>query len=167
VPTITVSKGDQINLAVSPFGGSDGAAATKIVQNDLVLAGYFTVARLVENLYPFSTFPMYAGDHTDSASRILAREADGSVHEALAYAAWSCEEPPDLDREPERCAALPRYFTIPYVDREIEAHIREHTRPEEGGTPVTIVRRVFRFPSGPGPARVEDCEIGRCRAVRR
>jgi len=43
VPTITVSKGDQINLAVSPFGGSDGAAATKIVQNDLVLAGYFTL----------------------------------------------------------------------------------------------------------------------------
>src|ERR1041385_2037705 len=43
VPTITVSKGDQINLAVSPFGGSDGAAATKIVQNDLALAGYFTL----------------------------------------------------------------------------------------------------------------------------
>ena len=41
VPTITVSKGDQINLAVSPLGGSDGAAATKIVQNDLALSGYF------------------------------------------------------------------------------------------------------------------------------
>jgi TolB protein len=43
VPTITVSKGDQINLTVSPLGGSDGAAATKIVQNDLALAGYFTL----------------------------------------------------------------------------------------------------------------------------
>ena len=43
VPTITVSKGDQINLVVSPLDGSDGAAATKIVQNDLALAGYFTL----------------------------------------------------------------------------------------------------------------------------
>ena len=41
VPTITVSKGDQINLAVSPLDGSDGATATKIVQNDLALSGYF------------------------------------------------------------------------------------------------------------------------------
>jgi TolB protein len=41
VPTITVSKGDQINLAVSPLEGGEGAAATKIVQNDLALSGYF------------------------------------------------------------------------------------------------------------------------------
>ena len=41
VPTITVSKGDQINLAVSPLGGGEGAAATKVVQNDLALSGYF------------------------------------------------------------------------------------------------------------------------------
>ena len=41
VPTITVSKGDQINLAVSPLGGAEGAPATKVVQNDLALSGYF------------------------------------------------------------------------------------------------------------------------------
>jgi TolB protein len=41
VPTITVSKGDQINLSVSPLGGAEGGAATKIVQNDLTLSGYF------------------------------------------------------------------------------------------------------------------------------
>ena len=41
VPTITVSKGDQINLSISPLSGADGAAATKIVQNDLTLSGYF------------------------------------------------------------------------------------------------------------------------------
>ena len=41
VPTITVSKGDQINLSVSPLDGGEGAAATKIVQNDLALSGYF------------------------------------------------------------------------------------------------------------------------------
>ena len=43
VPTITVSKGDQINLSVTPLGGGDGPVATKIVQNDLTLSGYFTL----------------------------------------------------------------------------------------------------------------------------
>ena len=41
VPTITVSKGDQINLSVLPLDGGEGPAATKIVQNDLALSGYF------------------------------------------------------------------------------------------------------------------------------
>src|SRR5262245_58485788 len=43
LPTITVSKGDRINLAVSPLGGGDGAAATKTLQNDLTLSGFFTL----------------------------------------------------------------------------------------------------------------------------
>jgi hypothetical protein len=137
----------------------------------LVLAGYFIVARLVENLYPFSTFPMYAAEREATASRILARELDGSVHEIDEYAAWSCEEPLDLAAEPDRCAALARYATIPYIDREIEARIRELERAapmaDPAGAPVTLVRRVFRFPDGPGKARVEDCALGRCKAVRR
>jgi hypothetical protein len=41
-PTITVSKGNKINLIVSPLTGSEGAAITKILQNDLMLSGYFT-----------------------------------------------------------------------------------------------------------------------------
>ena len=32
-PTITVSKGDRINLTVSPLTGGEGAAATKTLQN--------------------------------------------------------------------------------------------------------------------------------------
>ena len=31
VPTITVSKGDQINLSVSPLDGGEGGSATKTV----------------------------------------------------------------------------------------------------------------------------------------
>ena len=44
VPTITVSKGDKINLSVSPVGGSEGAAVTKTLQNDLTLSGYFILS---------------------------------------------------------------------------------------------------------------------------
>ena len=43
VPTITVSKGDRINLSVAPLNGSEGAVATKTVQNDLTLCGFFNL----------------------------------------------------------------------------------------------------------------------------
>jgi TolB protein len=43
-PTITVSKGDKINLTVSPISGAEGAAVTKTLQNDLTLSGYFILS---------------------------------------------------------------------------------------------------------------------------
>ena len=39
--TITVKKSDATSLAIKPFGGADGAAAAKVVQNDLDLSGLF------------------------------------------------------------------------------------------------------------------------------
>ncbi len=44
-PTITVSKSDTIALAVQPLGGGEGAAATRILQNDLALSGYFSLTQ--------------------------------------------------------------------------------------------------------------------------
>jgi TolB protein len=43
-PTITVSKGDKINLTVSALSGGEGATATKTLQNDLSLSGYFILS---------------------------------------------------------------------------------------------------------------------------
>jgi TolB protein len=43
-PTITVSKGDKINLTVSPISGGEGVTITKTLQNDLTLSGYFTLS---------------------------------------------------------------------------------------------------------------------------
>src|ERR1700676_4050571 len=43
-PTITVSKGDKINLNISTLSGGEGAAATKTLQNDLTLSGYFILS---------------------------------------------------------------------------------------------------------------------------
>lgn len=42
--TITVKKGDATSITIKPFGGSDGAAASKVVQNDLDLSGLFLLA---------------------------------------------------------------------------------------------------------------------------
>ena len=44
-PTITVRKSDALNVALSGIGGSDGAAASKVVQNDLNLAGWFAIVQ--------------------------------------------------------------------------------------------------------------------------
>jgi TolB protein len=44
LPTITVSKGDKINLTVSAISGSEGAAVLKTLQNDLALSGYFILS---------------------------------------------------------------------------------------------------------------------------
>ncbi len=43
VPTITVSKGDRINLSIAGLTGSDGTAATSVVRKDLTLIGFFNL----------------------------------------------------------------------------------------------------------------------------
>ena len=43
-PTITISKGGKISLTVSALTGSEGASATKTLQNDLTMSGYFTLS---------------------------------------------------------------------------------------------------------------------------
>ncbi|MEI6491757.1 MAG: biopolymer transporter Tol [Verrucomicrobiota bacterium] len=42
--TITVKKGDSTSIAIKPFGGAEGAAATKVVQNDLELSSLFLLS---------------------------------------------------------------------------------------------------------------------------
>lgn len=42
-PTITITKGDKITVAVGKFDGPDAALAAKTLQNDLAMSGYFTV----------------------------------------------------------------------------------------------------------------------------
>lgn len=44
-PTITVRKSDALNVAFSGIGGSDGATVSKVVQNDLSLAGWFALVQ--------------------------------------------------------------------------------------------------------------------------
>ncbi len=43
-PIITISKNDTLSLAVQPLAGPDGAAATRLLQSDLALSGYFSFA---------------------------------------------------------------------------------------------------------------------------
>ena len=42
-PTITVRKSDALNVAFTPIGGGEGAAVSKVIRNDLALAGWFAL----------------------------------------------------------------------------------------------------------------------------
>ncbi|MCK9589360.1 MAG: hypothetical protein WC076_01090 [Terrimicrobiaceae bacterium] len=42
--TITVKKGDATSIAIKPFGGAEGATASKVVQNDLDLSSLFLMS---------------------------------------------------------------------------------------------------------------------------
>jgi TolB protein len=53
-PTITVRKSDRVSLAVSPIGGSSGAAVTRVLQNDLDLSGWFDVVDAARASYTVS-----------------------------------------------------------------------------------------------------------------
>lgn len=131
-----------------------------------VFAAYVAIARGLGNGYPFSTFDMYADVTEHSASRVLAREESGEVHELRAYEAYRCDGP--LELQPAACERNGRYYRIDYVDREAAEYLADQATVPARGEPrrVDVVRRIWRF-RGPGEPEVEDCPVATCRAVRR
>jgi hypothetical protein len=127
----------------------------------LALAGYVLVARVAGNLYPFSTFPMYAQAHASNATRIVAKRASGELREVSEFESWDCPAPLVLD--PNQCSTGSPLYTIDYLDREAVEYVREHRG--GGGVSVRIVRHIWQFDVGRGPARTSDCELLACRAV--
>ncbi|APR79814.1 Hypothetical protein A7982_05161 [Minicystis rosea] len=132
----------------------------------LVMGGYLLVARLVGNVYPFSTFSMYSEMQTDSASHLVARDRTGKLHDVTAYDGWSCPEPLDID--PPRCREPNPFSSIGYIDRASLEHVRaSHATHDGQAEPVDLVRHIWRFQKGSGDVRTEDCLLAQCQAVRR
>jgi TolB protein len=83
-PTITISKSDRINLVVSPFGGGEGGAATKTLQNDLTLSGFFVLggANAVYTTRGTASAGSLQGQVVDhSGSTVLSKTYSGSARE--------------------------------------------------------------------------------------
>ena len=82
-PTITISKGDRINLTVSSINGGDGAAITKTLQNDLTLSGYFILsgnaAYIVRGNAGSGNLQGQVIDH--GGGTVLSKSYSGSAHE--------------------------------------------------------------------------------------
>jgi hypothetical protein len=137
----------------------------------LSFGGYFAVARVVSNIYPFSTFPMYAGGHLRSGSRIVAKDERERLHEVSDGEAWDCKAVSPRDAAPDlldatACAGGDVY-SISYVDREAIDFVRGHEGSDPRTQPVELVRHIWRFPQDDGPPTQSDCLIARCRAVLR
>jgi hypothetical protein len=130
-----------------------------------LMAGYLLVAFGLGNLYPFSTFSMYSGTHQRNASRIVARDRLGALHEVTDFSAWSCDEPPDPSGE--TCLGGGAIYAIGYIDRASIAHVLEHgpaAPPAPATEPVLLVRHVWYLDD---PGRADDCFIAHCRVARR
>src|SRR6266404_7545153 len=82
-PTITVSKGNKINLTISPLSGSEGAAITKILHNDLTLSGYFALGgKAVYTARGSASGGSLQGQVVDhSGGTVLSKNYNGSARE--------------------------------------------------------------------------------------
>jgi hypothetical protein len=129
----------------------------------LSFIGYLAVARIVGNVYPFSTFPMYAGEHLTTGSRIVAKDESQRLREVTDGTAWECDLPA-LD--PNGCSGRDVH-TISYVDREAIDYVREHPGGDPRARPVEIVRHIWSFPDDRGPPTTSDCHLATCRAFLR
>ncbi len=134
----------------------------------IVFVGYVGVARGFANLYPFSTFEMYAATRTDGTSRIGARDVTGRVRSVAQYAHWSCDTP--IRTEPAACfdaggstRAVP---TLPYLDRVAFDVIATRRGDGPGRESVDVIRRIWEARAVGQGIAIRDCVLARCRARR-
>lgn len=131
-----------------------------IAVNALAFVGYVLVARGLDNLYPFSTFDMYSQVDSSSASRVVARDADGTLREVTAYRALDCEG--RLDVSEDSCGTAAEIYRVPYKDEEAVQHVETHRGASPDAAPVDIVRHVWKLSDDGSPALEKDCVLVRC-----
>jgi hypothetical protein len=135
----------------------------RLAVSALVVGGYVGIAFAAHDAYPFSRFDMYSQART-SASRIVARTADGQVAEIERFDGWSCDGPVDVS--PARCGEPSSYFYTPYIDASRVEYIERRAHAEGVRAPVDVVRRIWWLDRS-GPPRIADCLLTTCTAVRR
>ncbi len=125
-----------------------------------VLVGYLAVSHAVYNLYPFSTFSMYATSRLDTGSRVIALDHRGHPRELRRYHNFVCDGPAELD--PPTCPNR----HIPYLTEELRQYILEHRGDpgSPGSEQLEVVQRVWRFTADGTLDAIEDCPVLTCTA---
>jgi hypothetical protein len=126
----------------------------------LSFSGYFVISRVVLNLFPFSSFGMYAGGEKPSC-QLLAIGPEGRALDVSRFRAWECppwQEAAQKTIEQARCEAY--RGNIDMVRERIEAS----GPPDAASVPVSLVRRTWSF-RGNDPPRIRDLPVAACRAV--
>jgi len=123
---------------------------------------YVAVSFGVHHLFPFFVFDMYTSV-PDRSSRLIARQADGTVHDVAWYSRWDCPELPVLRGPGARCqeGAISNAR-----DSEALATLRRSSGPVPEGAPVALVRRTVRVDVPNPEASAQDCVVVECRATR-
>ena len=84
-PTITITKGDTIALTLGALGGADGPAIAKVLQNDLILSGCFSLTSAAQAgmvVSGASEGGVLQGKVTDhSGGNVLLRSYNGGARE--------------------------------------------------------------------------------------
>ncbi|MCB9507652.1 MAG: hypothetical protein H6700_08875 [Myxococcales bacterium] len=129
-----------------------------------VIGVYVAVAWTVGNLFPFSTFSMYARARWNSlVERTVVVDETGRAYAASDFVVNDC---PDRS-EWHECAAIPGTAAgIPYIEQRLVQRLAEHRADAVGepSEPIRIVRRTWDLANG--GALVEECEVARCRGRR-
>jgi hypothetical protein len=129
-------------------------------------AGYLALAFVARNVYPLSTFEMYAGAPPSRApTRVIARDAAGGAHEVDEYVGWHCDA--EIAGARQACLSEWPYAYTAYLDRAAADWVAAHPGAGAAGEPVEIVRRIYRLSDRGGAPQVRDCVLSRCRAERR
>ncbi len=87
--TITVRKGDTTSVAIQPFGGPEGAASAKVVENDLSLSGLFSIVPAGRASYSISATAgagSLDGTVTDGAGGVVLRKTYAGGLRSAAHA---------------------------------------------------------------------------------
>ncbi len=126
--------------------------------------GYVGIARSVQDLYPFSSYTMYAGVHGTWASRLVARPKDGIAREIKNFDHWQCQD--ELPAEANRTCAVGEGFRIDYMEAATMQYVNSFHNQAPGDQEVDLVRRVWQFDAQGVPLPAQNCIRRHCRAQR-
>ena len=131
-----------------------GPTAQRIAITLVAFVAWFATALTVEDCYPFGRFEFFRSK-MDTASRIFAVPASGTLEDPMGYADWHCDG--EIAPDPEFIDGSSKAALV-YMDR--------HQGPPDAGPRVDVVRRTWRFEDGVAAPHVTDTHLLRCTARR-
>lgn len=135
-----------------------------------IFAAYVVAARGIRNSFPISVFDMYQGRGTDTAARVVVRDAVGGKPEIDAFERFECYPTLPMITEVKRfCSG--EHQPLDYVTRDQQQTLEQRLvrgpseRPQ--GEQVAIVSRAWFLRASPGTPAFTDCVIAHCTAKRK
>jgi hypothetical protein len=133
----------------------------------LVFVGYFIIARVTVNLFPFSTFSMFAGlrpgaEGESRGCQLLAMGGDGRAVDVTEFSGWECPPWQDVARRSIDELSCDAHGN---VENHVRDYLERGSRSSGEKETVRLIRRLWIFRSD-GSGETSDHLIASCRASR-